>query len=92
MTEKDIVRWYSDLNKTSWIFPENSRTVNLMSEDEEIMPIVEVVEKCKTCFFCCACFKQLCTDGIYKENHYTDFLNSPICEEYICAEEVNGKD
>lgn len=90
MTHTEVVEWYSDLRQTSWIFPDNSRTVNLMSEDEDIVPIETVTNICETCFVKEACFESLCQLGICKENHYQDFLKSPTCEEYICNEEVNG--
>lgn len=89
MTDKDIIEWYSDIKQISWIFPENSRTVNLMEEDEP--EVVEyVTEVCDTCFCKEICFEQLCKDGAYRKNHKHDFLQSPICEEYINAEEVNS--
>ena len=50
----------------------------------------DVTDTCELCFLCATCFECMCKQGIYKENHYRDFLSSPVCEDYICDEEVNS--
>ena len=90
MTHAEAQVWFSDMKKTSWIFPENSFILKqIIDEPEEELPEV-IVEKCQSCFLCRKCFLMMCKQGVYKENHYRDFLESPVCDEYICAEEVNA--
>ena len=90
MSHKEIQDWYSDMRKTSWIYPDNSRVLNwVVDEPEEELPEV-IVEKCQSCFLCRKCFLIMCQQGVCKENQYNDFLESPICDDYICVEEVNS--
>lgn len=75
MTEKQIVDWYRDLKQVSWIFPDNSRTVNLMEEEPET-PAPTLTSTCNTCYVRKVC-KVL---GI----------ELSVCKDYICEEEVLG--
>jgi len=90
MTHREVVDWFSDMRKTSWIYPDNSRVLNWVIEEPEDEEMFEdVCDKCESCYLCATCFECMCRQGIYRENHYRDFLDSPVCEDYICAEEVN---
>jgi len=89
MTHAEAQVWFSDMKKTSWIFPENSFILKQTIEEPEEEMFEDVVDKCESCFLCTSCFDCMCKQGVYKENHYRDFLESPVCEDYICAEEVN---
>lgn len=76
MKEKDIVNWYRDLQKTSWIFPDNSRTVNLMEEDSDLPDPIQQYT-CVDCYVQSVC-KKLGTE-------------LSMCTDYICKEEVLGE-
>jgi len=91
MTHKEVQDWFSDMRKTSWIYPENSFILkNVVEEPEDDEMFEDITDTCESCFLCATCFECMCKQGIYKENHYRDFLESPVCEDYICAEEVNA--
>lgn len=76
MTEKEIVDWYRDLRQTSWIFPDNSRTVNLMEEEPDTPEPTQV-------FTCASCFvRDICK---------TLEIEMALCTDYICEEEVLGQ-
>ena len=91
MTHREVVDWFSDMRKTSWIYPNNNRVLNWVIEEPEEEEVLEdIVDTCESCYVCDACFECMCKQGIYRENHYRDFLDSPVCDEYICAEEVNS--
>jgi hypothetical protein len=88
MTHKDIVVWYDSLREVSWIFPANSRTVNLMdAESDPPEPPVECT--CKGCYVKTACFA--IRQRFHETSDWIEFQNSPACEQYISAEEVNGE-
>lgn len=89
MTHKEIVDWYSDLRDTLWIYPQNSRTVNLMEEEPE-EEVVKPVVTCGSCYCATACFQRLLKHGEIQGNDVVSFMESPALKCYICAEEVNS--
>lgn len=89
MTEREVVDWYADVRDLSWIFPKNTRVINLIEPDTDL-PEPVIIETCKDCYVKKACYDVACR--FHEAKSYEEFQTYPTCEQYISAKEVEREE